>query len=371
MKYLLHSFVFLLAIIIFTPLLYSTNGQANADEIDWRIELFDEQGNIRNEYAYYRVKFDDDGLFPPARKQVLLTHIEETYLKQHDYQVLASFSNPMEAVPTTAFAKLFLGYGGVLWTEIRGDEIQMPLLYAVSQKERKSADLADLSHPEIIELIKKDENSWGWELSSNNSIAVAKLFLSLGNDVHQILRSNFGDDRNALRESLHVYHRSEGQPNEASPYNEIHRADDIIPADTEYSQSGYDTYYRSPVTYWIEEFISAGYPAAMLDTHPLLYPRFVAEADVEDVADMLNNPTAHKISANINCRYKGAEAEAYNKPDESICPLTPSINMQDAMGRTPLHIAGETGNQAVYDYLISQSADTSIQDFRGNLPSIR
>ena len=82
---------------------------------------------------------------------------------------------------------------------------------------------------------------------------------------------------------------------------------------------------------------------------------------------MLDNPKAHAIKTNINCNYDKDEDE-----DETalICPLTPSINMRDAMGRTPLHIAGNEGNQAVYDYLKNMGADTSIMDYRGNSPTL-
>ncbi|MCH9852236.1 MAG: hypothetical protein K0U45_06500 [Alphaproteobacteria bacterium] len=45
--------------------------------------------------------------------------------------------------------------------------------------------------------------------------------------------------------------------------------------------------------------------------------------------------------------------------------------MRDAMGRTPLHIAGLAKNKAVYDFLITQGADITIKDFRDNLPILK
>ena len=44
--------------------------------------------------------------------------------------------------------------------------------------------------------------------------------------------------------------------------------------------------------------------------------------------------------------------------------------MRDAMGRTPLHIAGEQGNKAVFNALITIGADTNIKDYRGLLPKL-
>ncbi|MCH9845033.1 MAG: hypothetical protein K0U39_05945, partial [Alphaproteobacteria bacterium] len=195
-----------------------------------------------------------------------------------------------------------------------------------------------------------------------------KLYLSLGAHIYD---QETRGTNSALYQSLYNYdYRKEY----SVPIDEKHRVSDVEDyMDAEIPRQVFDEeeefYYRSPVTYWIEDFIAKEYPIAMLDTHSLLYSAFIEAASVEDIADILNNPEAHKIPINSNCPY--IKADENGDKDEMevgrICPLTPSINMRDAMGRTPLHIAKVTGNDAVYDYLIAQGADATIKDFRGNL----
>ncbi len=349
MKKICHYFS--IFVLIISPLL---SAQAYAqDEIDRHTELLvylTEQ--VRFEYGYYANTSDDGSEFPQARQQEILQHIEHKFLKHDADEILQDDWNLLAHVSSIDIAKLFLFYGGhVLRTgAVSG---------VADQNGRYAKKPAKLNHDEIVEFIKTTEYAdllgyWNHDLPSNNAIALLKLYIALRGDIHLV--------KIALESSLYEYidYYLYGETTPYVTIDKIHNADDIIPAGKLIGIEKH-YYYRSPVTYWLEEFIAADYPASMLDTHKLHYPRFMKDASVAQVTEMLENPDAHKIPTNQNCPYK---AEAMD------CPLTPSINMRDAMGRTPLHIAGEQGNKAVFDTLIQIGADKTVKDYRGKLPKL-
>ena len=224
--------------------------------------------------------------------------------------------------------------------------------------------------------------NFGITISASQAIALAKLYLSLGVDIHAITTVYDGIPQNALTQSYMKYFKiirinlGEDYNNKEAVFGNIEPEDvpaiDPNPLPDYYNglQPKTDTkkyaYRKSKVTYWLEEFIESGYSAEMLDTHKLHYPRFMKSASVEEIKRMLDNPKAHAIKTNINCNYDKDEDET-----ALICPLIPSINIRDAMGRTPLHIAGEQGNEDVFNYLKNNGADTSIMDYRNNLAILK
>ena len=46
-----------------------------------------------------------------------------------------------------------------------------------------------------------------------------------------------------------------------------------------------------------------------------------------------------------------------------------SVNCSDYNGRTPLHVAGDLGFEAIYDYLLLKGANPLKKDIFGNLPT--
>ncbi len=334
---------------------------------NWNRELYDYLVKINYEYAYYAHLYDDGSYFPKTRQQEILSHIENYFLKPHADKIFAGSINPLESTIDVALAKLLLRYGGQAIEGRSGATV----IVAISWQGQRYKNIdPNLTHAEIIDMIEKNPNDkisdyWFRRIPSNNAINLIKLYLSLGADIYT---KDFLD-RTPLIISLYTYEDAPLHPYKGSrkvvPHirpDEKHRAADILRIDSD-AGTNYFT-YRTPLTYWIEEFIEAGYPASMLDTHKLHYPRYMKRVSVEDVKKILDNPKAHAIKTNINCNYDKDEDE-----DETalICPLTPSINMRDAMGRTPLHIAGEQGNEDVFNYLKNNGADTSIKDYRGNL----
>ncbi len=367
MRYLIHSANFFIVALLslLAPLAIAQK------DVNWNIELTSYLSDIRFEYGYYANAYDDGSYFPETRAQEILQHIENHFLKPHAYEIFSYISffnektNMLSYASSTTIAKLLLRYGAVPFYDKK--TTPTPIVLVARQSGRNKNTKKNLTHNEILTIIKEKVtwDYWNNDLPSNNSIALMKLYASLGADIHA--KNKHTGHTVALIESLYNYETIvEGKQNYIRP-SKIHRADDIKPPEEgEYHYEGTSYYYRSKVTYWIEEFIESGYSAEMLDTHKLLYPRFMKGASVEDVKDMLDNPKAHAIKTNINCNYDKDEDET-----ALICPLTPSINMRDAMGRTPLHIAGNEGNQAVYDYLKNMGADTSIKDYRNNLATLK
>ncbi len=323
---------------------------------------------IQHEYKYYDEKYGDSHNFPKEREQGLLNCVENKYFKKAtDTENLFSSLN-FRYAPPAPFIKLFLYHGFDIFKNDSADNLY--LVSAVYQGDFKHINIPALTHKEIVETLYPTSNIsylnkvWMGNMPKDIAINLAKLFLSLG--VH----ADKNDYNDIVTSSLYQYAPEQNggdfDSNHFKP-DEKHRADDIQKPTKD--SDGNDvrkyefsiTFYRSPVTYWLEEFIAAGYPASMLDTHKLHYPHFMKDASVAQVTEMLKNPDAHKIPTNQNCPYK---AEAMD------CPLTPSINMRDAMGRTPLHIAGEQGNKAVFDALITIGADTNLKDYRGNVPKL-
>ncbi len=324
---------------------------------------------IDPEYAYYAHRYDDGSYFPEAREQEILTHVENQFLKDKPYPVETNIEgyfwvNPLNYSHSLAMAKLLLRYGGNPFhqNEIRFGSFDIG--WITRQKGRKKIQHFE-NHNEVIKALQSRSHSWSPDLPSDIAIDISKLFLGLGVDMAADAK-RWGD---TLRKTLHEAQLKRGRVTQDSyikPDNR-HSADDLKKPEHDIYYKIDTHFYRSPVTYWLEEFIESGYSAEILETHKLHYPRFMKGASVEDVKDMLDNPKAHAIKTNINCNYDKDEDE-----DETalICPLTPSINMRDAMGRTPLHIAGNEGNEDVFNYLRNNGADASIMDYRGNSPTL-
>ena len=318
--------------------------------------------DLKQIYANYVKQQDKCGTpksFPQEQQQTLLQKLEDTYLlSERSHRKPDSDSESLlYRAPNIAFAKFALYYG---------------IAPLIAKKEN--------SHRLLWDSLTVDSYKWcesGRMIVDN--IALVKLYLGLGAEM------NF---RNAVKASLYEYSSAgdgwkSGEPEPI--LKDENNADDLEKSG---STRGFDQdnddyygyrYYRTPVTYWLEEYILRGFPTSMLETHRLLYPRFMKRASVKDVASILANPEKYKIPVNLNCPYRGAAPESGVTPDSDItasnldatCPLTPSINMRDAMGRTPLHIAGLAKNKAVYDFLITQGADITIKDFRDNLPILK
>ncbi len=357
MKKLFYPLIFLL--LILQPIISVTvNAETvKTDEIPSIVSFL---LNIHPEYAYYGNKYDDGSYFPKAREQELLTNIEDNYLKKYPYQKLDDRDNPLGEVFHVSFAKLFLRYGG---NPFDLSFTVTPLSGVVSRSQINRKNVPDLTHDEIIAAIKNHPKPWIGNLPSNNVIGLAKLYLSLGADIH--FKDSYG--RDVLYLSLYKYRWIGDGDYDNETYarlDEKHLSHQEKKSQEE-GNIRFIKYYKTPVTYWLLDFFVRGYSAEMLDTHKLLYPRYMKRVSVEEIKKMLDNPKAHAIKTNINCNYDKDEDET-----ALICPLTPSINMRDAMGRTPLHIAGNEGNEAVYNYLRNNGADTSIKDYRGNSPTL-
>ena len=334
---------------------------------EWESEIH----SINMEYGRYAHIWNNEKAFPTEREKILINQIKDNHLRHHGYATYARsrFSYP----PSMAFAKLFMQYG------FNPNDTYYALTRAVNQQSRTLARAHLEGSLNITVSIKEYYDKYydkirvpisPWNFSYENSITLAKLYLSLGADIYIEREGGHANKYNAFSNSLRYYDfdcencEQPTRPLEAfSPKLYAPFLDSTI---KRYPHK-LKQYRKTKVTDWLESFIESGYPSGMLDTHKLLYPHFMKGASVADVKDMLDNPQANAIKTNINCNYDKDEDE-----DETalVCPLTPSINMRDAMGRTPLHIAGEQGNQAVYDYLKNMGADTTIKDYRGNSPTL-
>ena len=332
---------------------------------------------IKHYYYYYAHKFDNKKMFPAEKETLFIQRIEKKYFLSKKYlgEGFFYFDALLTNTPSIAFAKKLMKYGS---DALAIDKWNGSTLLTNAVYQRYPIKVLDFNlHSEKylqydIETEYHADNDdpsnnieWAKNLPFKNSIELAKLYMGLGVDID--VKNKEGE--NALTLSLASYvvflESYDGYKEEHKTYDDKHKANDIKKPHT---YVGYATYYfyRTPVTYWLEEFIEAGYPASMLETHKLLYPRFMKSASVEDVKDMLDNPEAYAIEVNINCNYDKDEDET-----ALICPLTPSINIRDAMGRTPLHIAGNEGNEDVFNYLKNNGADASIMDYRKNLAMLK
>ena len=369
---------------------------------------------IRNEYAYYAHTYDDDSYFPVGRKQRILSVIEEKYLQRSADSALFCSSHTAPCSPKNGnllynisnvpMARLLLYYGADLFDfvmrannyygsgTISADMLDVikrtvPLIGVTKKTYRENVEMRDIvRHNRAVKIMTEEEHQYlifyasedgladvigtvlGTDLPSNTAIKLAKLYLALGTDIHATTEQ--GDD--ALFHSLYYVWKSLLDDGNLIGIDEKHRADNVKAREiNKIISRSVIHYYRTPVTYWLEEFIEREYPIEMLDSHALLYPRFMESASLDEIQSMTENPQAHKIAVNINCPYRGVEAETDGSADENNCPLIPSINMRDAMGRTPLHIAGEQGNEDVFNYLKNNGADASIMDYRNNLAILK
>ncbi|MCH9852085.1 MAG: hypothetical protein K0U45_01115, partial [Alphaproteobacteria bacterium] len=351
--------------------LLACNAFADTKTDTWGDKLLEYIRLVGKEYTYYANVYDDGSYFPKARTREILHHIEVHFLQPHRDEIMNVNENDKRVLygsHNIDMAKLFMHYGAIAFAPSKSRNVQ-PITGVARQYPRGKDINKNLSHDEIIAIIKDplaNKDPVSGDLPSNNSIALIKLYLSLGANIFdQETRKTNG----ALYASLYDYSfiREDGVPIDEK--HKIGWVGKYLGTEIENHHYGDGDFYRSPVTYWIEDFIAREYPIAMLDSHALLYSRFMETASVEDIADILTNPEAHKIPINTNCPYIKAYKDGSIDEIEVkfICALTPSIDMRDAMGRTPLHIAKVTGNDAVYDYLIAQGANTTIRDFRGNL----
>ena len=341
---------------------------------------------VRAEYYYHAGKYDDSKIFPAEREQFLIKKIEDEYFASGDVKELDEGYNLNAFINSLGFAKMFLRYG-VDGLYISKKTKNTSLILIVRQSDT-SPPKKDLTLAEVRQHVqfRSEQDAYayldfGFNISTNSILSLTKLYLSLGVDVHAIATVGNDKPQNALTQSYMKYFKiirinlGEDYNNKEAVFGNIEPEDvpaiDPNPLPDYYNnlQPKVDTkkyaYRKSKVTYWLEEFIESGYPAEMLDTHKLHYPRFMKSASVEEIKKMLDNPKAHAIKTNINCNYDKDEDET-----ALICPLIPSINIRDAMGRTPLHIAGNEGNEAVYNYLKNNGADASIMDYRGNLATL-
>ncbi len=371
MRYFVHIPIFLLLVA------YSSISHAQTPCGQERVDnsLSGDLSFLRREYYHYALHYNDGNnrISAPREWKFIDDNIEELKETSKD-QFYGCYTddekiNVMAYMATVPIAKLFLNHGADLFENYRGIP---PLLGVVAQEARVKDPNEFSSYYELIEEINYglySDNKLP-DLPSNYAIALSKLYLALGVDIDAtagiedfFTYDDYGKfikktSYNALQLSLFEY--TLALDRYIIKPDEQHRADDIKPPNKSRKDPEWHYYYyRSPVTYWLESFIAAGYPASMLDTHQILYPHFMKNATPQTIKNMLANPKKHSLKANINC------------PFEQKCPLTPSINMRDAMGRTPLHIAGLAKNKAVYDFLISQGADITIKDFRDNLPILK
>ena len=373
---------------IIVSLLFIGNAYAEIAHYDDSLKgRFDYDMNlVAAEYYYHAGKYDDSKIFPAEREQFLIKKIEDEYFASGDVKELDEGYNLNGFVTSLGFTKMFLRYGvDGLYISRKFKNTSLILIVRQSDTSPPKKDLTLAEVRQHVQFRSEQDAyaylDFGFNISTNSILSLTKLYLSLGVDIHAITTVYDGIPQNALTQSYMKYFKiirinlGEDYNNKEAVFGNIEPEDvpaiDPNPLPDYYNnlQPKVDTkkyaYRKSKVTYWLEEFIEAGYPASMLETHKLLYPRFMKSASVEDVKDMLDNPEAHIIKANINCNYDKDEDET-----ALICPLIPSINMRDAMGRTPLHIAGEQGNEDVFNYLRNNGADASIMDYRNNLATL-
>ena len=344
-------------------ILLSPPAKSDIYQYDWSMEAvfkYDMYLTL-GEYYYHSSKWGDSKEVSTMREQKLIKEIEEPYFITGNFKKIDDIYNLNAFIPSTGFAKMFMHYGNDPFYTSKTGITSIIFIISQNNSPEPKEDLVGKEIQEYI-AIRMDSHPgaytiFGFTLSANSVIKLTKLYLALGVDMHAIGTSK-GVPIDALVTSFIRYDR----------YNHIGHIilDKFPPAepipDYYTIQPKADTketvWRKSKVTYWLEEFIAAGYPASMLDTHKLHYPRFMKDASVAQVTAMIQKSYSYKIPTNQNCPYK------------ETCPLVPSVNMRDAMGRTPLHIAGEQGNKAVFDHLISMGADKSIKDYRGKLPKI-
>ncbi len=259
---------------------------AHAQETErnkWNSGFNKELWQFRFEYGYYTTKYHDSSYFPADREQEFSNYIEDKYLKIIDHQILQEPYNPLLYIVSAPMAKLLLRYGGSPFDK---DLLEWFTGRTELEIEDKSK-LPDLTHQEVTNIVNEREKNttlpWTPRLLDDENIAIIKLYLSLGT-------VQYFDDETYRKSQIIVSLYDADYLENFIPPDEKHRADDIRKKQTPKETRSYYGYYRSPVTYWLEEFIESGYPAEMLDTHKLLYPRFMKEASVEEIKKCLIIP---------------------------------------------------------------------------------
>ncbi len=230
--------------------------------------------------------------------------------------------------------------------ELLGAEKPQLLMDTLNVESSSENSAHDLTTEQVIVRMAENHRRMPWHDApkKTDKIALAKLYIGLGANI------NF---QQAVRDSLYAnWEAADGWTDGTErAFDKADSANDIKSPETsrgfyqdndDYSDSWY---YRSKLTYWLEDFVMKGYPASMLNVHRLHYAHYIKNAGVEDIEILLASKNDNGIPT--------------------------SINIRDAMGRTPLHIAGEQGNKAVYDALIKMGADSSIKDYRENLAELK
>ena len=292
---------------------------------------------VRAEYYYHASKYGDSKIFPAEREQFLIKIIEDKYFANGDHVELNNVYNLTAFIESINFAKMFLRYG-VDGLYISKKTKNTSLILIVRQSDT-SPPKKDLTLAEVRQHVqfRSEQDAYayldfGFNISTNSILSLTKLYLSLGVDVHAIATVGNDKPQNALTQSYMKYFKiirinlGEDYNNKEAVFGNIEPEDvpaiDPNPLPDYYNnlQPKTDTkkyaYRKSKVTYWLEEFIESGYSAEILETHRLLYPRFMKEASVEEIKKMLDNPEAHAIKTNINCNYDKDEDET-----ALICPF--------------------------------------------------
>ena len=254
---------------------------------------------VRAEYYYHASKYGDSKIFPAEREQFLIKKIEDEYFANGDHVELNNVYNLTAFIESINFAKMFARYGvNLIQFTTKGST---GLIYSVNQNYSPPL-LKDLPLDEVRQYVQfRSEQDvaayleFGVTISASQAIALAKLYLSLGVDVHAITTVYDDIPQNALTQSYTTYLKiirinlGEDYNNKEAVFGYIEPEDvpapDPNPLPDYYNglQPKTDTkkyaYRKSKVTYWLEEFIESGYSAEILETHRLLYPRFMESAE--------------------------------------------------------------------------------------------
>ena len=165
---------------------------------------------VRAEYYYHAGKYDDSKIFPAEREQFLIKKIEDEYFASGDVKELDEVYNLNAFVTSLSFAKMFLRYGvdGLYVSR----KFKTTSLMAVVPQIDIPPPKEDLTLAEVRDYVQfrseQDADAYlkfGWGISTNSILSLAKLYLSLGVDVHAIATVGNDKPHNALTASYITY----------------------------------------------------------------------------------------------------------------------------------------------------------------------